>query len=390
MYTLSDESAMASTAEINPALIKPARKPALPALTGIRTFLAVNIVFFHFSNPAWFGPFAPVVNNGYTGVSFFFLLSGFILSYNYADRGGSLNKREFWLARFSRLYPVYILSLLISFHMLQMEWQYQTRTHFIEGIILTPLLLQGFSPLLATFWNTVAWTLSSEVMLYIAFPWLVKMKWPQSARKLILIVIGCWLVGLILPSLYVWINPDGLAHADRFSGGMWLRALKFTPPPYILTFFAGLMLGKLQNVLVLSKWQRFAVALTGVVAAALFYHYLVAIVPYPMVHGGMMTPIFALIIIGLGGPHPISGFFGWKPFVLIGEATYCLYLLHFNSWNLIHDHHLWDHLHLVKYDPWVSYILLVVIALAAYHLVENPCRKWILSRWSHKASAKTN
>jgi len=103
-----------------------------------------------------------------------------------------------------------------------------------------------------------------------------------------------------------------------------------------------------------------------------------------------MTPIFALIIIGLGGPHPISGFFGWKPFVLIGEATYCLYLLHFNSWNLIHDHHLWDHLHLVKYDPWVSYILLVVIALAAYHLVENPCRKWILSRWSHKASAKTN
>ena len=55
---------------------KPAR---LDALTGLRSFAAVNIVLFHFSNPDWFGPLAPVVNGGYASVSFFIVLSGFVL-----------------------------------------------------------------------------------------------------------------------------------------------------------------------------------------------------------------------------------------------------------------------------------------------------------------------
>jgi hypothetical protein len=49
------------------------------------------------------------------GVSFFFVLSGFILAYSYLGQlrlGGE--KRRFWEARFSRIYPVYLLSLLID------------------------------------------------------------------------------------------------------------------------------------------------------------------------------------------------------------------------------------------------------------------------------------
>ena len=66
-----------------------AKKETLPALTGLRCFAALNIVFFHFSNPKWFGPFAPIVDNGYTSVSFFLLMSGYILAYNYADRAAA-------------------------------------------------------------------------------------------------------------------------------------------------------------------------------------------------------------------------------------------------------------------------------------------------------------
>ena len=47
-------------------------------------------------------------------VGFFFLLSGFVLTYNYSDRATTLSKREFWLARMARLYPVYVLVLAIS------------------------------------------------------------------------------------------------------------------------------------------------------------------------------------------------------------------------------------------------------------------------------------
>ena len=93
-----------------------ARKPPLPALTGIRTLLAIFIILFHFT-PPHLGLLYPFIDNGYVFVGVFFLISGYVLTYNYADRGKALVKRDFWLARFSRLYPVYLLVLLISFRM---------------------------------------------------------------------------------------------------------------------------------------------------------------------------------------------------------------------------------------------------------------------------------
>ena len=103
------------------AIAKPDR---LNALTGLRCFAAINIVLFHFSNPQWFGWLAPVVNAGYASVSFFILLSGFVLAYNYAGRAreGKLDRVRFWKARFTRLYPIYLLSLLLSWRMIPAEY----------------------------------------------------------------------------------------------------------------------------------------------------------------------------------------------------------------------------------------------------------------------------
>ena len=94
----------------------PDRKSRLDALTGMRALAALNLIFFHFSDPKMFGPLAPVVDNGYVTVSFFLLLSGFVLAYNYRERAdrGLLHARTFWLARFSRFYPVFLFSLLVS------------------------------------------------------------------------------------------------------------------------------------------------------------------------------------------------------------------------------------------------------------------------------------
>src|SRR5215472_12486481 len=101
------------------------RKPdRLNALTGLRTFAAVNIVFFHFSNPQWFGIFAPVVNAGYASVSYFILLSGYVLAYNYGPRAraGQLDIRRFYEARFTRLYPIYLLSRILAWRMIPVEY----------------------------------------------------------------------------------------------------------------------------------------------------------------------------------------------------------------------------------------------------------------------------
>lgn len=365
---------------------KPARKPPLPALTGIRTLLAFNIVLFHFT-PPHLGPLYAMVDNGYVFVNVFFLISGYILTYNYAERADTLVKREFWLARFSRLYPVYLLALLVSFKMLQLEWNARSHTEFFQGLLLTPLLLQGWSPTLATFWNTVAWTLSSEVMLYAAFPWLIRVRWPKKPVQLVLIIIGLWLVNLIAPSLYLWLNPDHLtAPVNRYTSTHLIRFLKYTPLPYVCTFLAGITLGRLQLSVSITSRRRFAIAATALAGLALFFQFVVPRVPYLIMHGGLVMPLFAALVFGLSGPHPISSVFSWRPLLLIGESSYCLYLLHFNGINLIRTYHVPERLHVAAFDPWFSYAVLILFSLAAYHFVEKPARKAILRGFSRRSA----
>ena len=131
-----------------PAQAPPSRRSRLEALTGMRALAALNILFFHFSDPKIFGPFAPVVDNGYVSVSFFLLLSGFVLAYNYRERAdrGLMRARTFWKARFSRIYPVYLFSLLMSVIVLTQEWRLRPHGEFTWGVVLTLLLAQGWSP----------------------------------------------------------------------------------------------------------------------------------------------------------------------------------------------------------------------------------------------------
>lgn len=372
-----------STPVLRPAVT---RKPPLPALTGIRTLLALAIILFHFT-PPHLGLLYPFIDNGYVFVGVFFLISGYILTYNYADRAKTLDKRQFWLARFSRLYPVYLFVLILSLRMVQDEWYARSHAEFWKGLILTPLVLQGWSPSLATFWNTVAWTLSSECVLYLAFPWLIRLPWPRKPRQLVLLLISLWAIGLVPHSLYLYLNPDHIVGpVDRYSSTQFLRFLKYTPLPYVCTFLTGVTLGKLQHALILTPRQRLILSAVSLAAVALFFYTLVGHTPYLLMHGGLLTPIFAALVLGLSGPHLISALFSWRPLLLIGESSYCLYLLHFNVFQLLHTYQVPQRLHLAALDPWLSYAILILFALAVFHFFEVPARKAILRRFSRKPS----
>jgi peptidoglycan/LPS O-acetylase OafA/YrhL len=101
----------------------------------LRCFAAINIVFFHFSNPQWFGFLAPVVNSGFISVSYFILLSGFVLAYNYSERArsGELDRKRFYEARFTRIYPIYLLGLLLSLGQLKAEYPTPYARHVLDG-----------------------------------------------------------------------------------------------------------------------------------------------------------------------------------------------------------------------------------------------------------------
>src|SRR5258708_13443638 len=159
-----------------------APRPRLPALNSLRFFAALHVVFFHFlvlkivSSVGWLGQISSI---GYVGVSFFFVLSGFILVYTYAGRVTAA--RDFWRARFARIYPAFAFSLLLTgpffffaTSMLNVPFFAWFSTHLKLVVLLVPLLLQAWVPLAALAWNSVAWGLSAGAFFYLLFRFLKK------------------------------------------------------------------------------------------------------------------------------------------------------------------------------------------------------------------------
>ena len=378
------------------------RKPApLKALTGLRCFAAINIVLFHFSNPQWFNfnfyfptPFltrslhvpllmAPVVNAGFISVSYFILLSGFVLGYNYNERArnGELDRKRFWEARFTRIYPIYFLSLLLSLGNLRSEYATHTHAMFWTGVVLTPLLLQGWVPAVATFLNTPAWTMSAEAFYYVIFPWLARWKKPERVWPYVAKLACVWVLGLTPGALYMAFNPDGIVHPDRWSYGPWLWALKYTPYAHIFSFVFGVMLANLDAMIPRASHVRLWLGLIGF-GGLYGILSLGPLVPYAIIHDGLLMPLFAFIVLGLAGENPLAYALGVRPLVFVGEASYCLYLLHFTLWNMIHDSHVLDALGLSRFDPWLSYVLLIALALVALYFIEKPAQRK-LREWMH-------
>lgn len=361
------------------------RKPELPALSGIRTLLAIFILLFHFT-PPHSELIQPIINNSFIFVGTFFLISGFILTYNYADRALTLRKRDFWLARFARLYPTYLFVLLLSTPLLWAERQARPHAEFWTGLVVTPLLLQGWSPSLATFWNTVAWTLSADLLLYFMFPyvlrfWAVRLARLDRPGRLVAVILCLWLVGIAPHTWYHLTNPDHLAApADRFTGAFWIRVLKYCPLAYVCTFMVGQTLARLHALLRLGARQRFWMASVALAAILLFFYRGAPHVPYVIIHGALLLPLFCVLVLGLAGPNPVASIFAIRPLVVFGEATFALYLLHFNVFEMIHQYHLPERLHVVAFDPWVSYIAILAMAYATVHFIEKPARRLILGK----------
>src|SRR5215472_5538849 len=136
-------------------------RPRLPAVTSLRFFAAFHVALFHMkemrilTGPNWLTSFAGI---GYVGVSFFFVLSGFILVYTYEGRNIELG--NFWQTRFARIYPAYIFSLLLTFPFfywgalkLHVPFFAFASDHFWLTTLLVLLLLQAWVPPAALSWN---------------------------------------------------------------------------------------------------------------------------------------------------------------------------------------------------------------------------------------------
>ncbi len=145
----------------------------LDSLTGLRWWAAFGVFAYHMANLAPL-PHQNFLNVGYTGVSFFFVLSGFVLTWSARPSTGIC---QFWWRRFARIWPSHFLALvpcLFVFYSFSTppEGHWWVKEFSLPIIALSIILVQGFStnPVVLFSGNPAAWTLSCEFFFYFLHP----------------------------------------------------------------------------------------------------------------------------------------------------------------------------------------------------------------------------
>ena len=156
-----------------------AARPArvrLHGLTGLRFVAAAWVFAYHFlvltvaGAPWWV---ARVQNAGHAAVSLFFVLSGFVLAYNYAEplAAGRVSRARFWWLRLARVWPLYALVALVEIPLALHAGVAPGRVGAATAADLVGL--QAWIPSFTFVGNSPGWSVSVELFFYAAFPWLV-------------------------------------------------------------------------------------------------------------------------------------------------------------------------------------------------------------------------
>lgn len=408
-------------------------KRFIKSLTSARFIAAVFILLMHYGAYIPYNKYTNfVLLNGGIGVCFFFMLSGFIITFNYYDwfEGGVDLKKyiEFIRARFARIYPMYVVALLfITPIILYFSWHNPQLLRTIYYTSITPyflifswlanlLLVQVFIPYppLQQIWNAPSWAVGCEVFFYITFPFIASYLAYRFSKgaKLISMCIKIALISmalLILALIIIWYQPvfSGSARLEIFSYAV-VRMPLFRIPEFILGCLIGLFYirsgesnpGRSMNYLK-SKHNRNYIVIAGLLMIALIIGghglaYLIFGQDYAIqsLQGFIFEALlwyiaymlpFSLLIIGLAfGDNFLSPLLEHPWAVLLGEASYSLYIIH---WIPLTALNLFQYQKIgLSGDLTIMALLLSIIALSvlSYRYVETPARNALRGKRHHK------
>ena len=302
----------------------------LPALTGLRIFAALAVYASHVGPPHGVSSgLKAFFESGYMGVTLFFILSGFVLTINYFDRllhPTAQAIQRFAVARFARIYPLYIL---ILFYIL-------VRQHAFGGSIggwwEHVLMVQAWDTNLAQTYNFdgPAWSLSVELFLYASFPILVLILARLRTTRIVLLAVTS--IALAMTALTTWFvltNRAQLPWVNPQSAHHWLYVIPITR---LGDFALGILTARLYVQLRDSTPITRAGGPLTVVATLV----IVALMAWPAnVYSAWSWDIaYAIpgiaLIFGLAiAPSSVPArLLSLPALVLLGESSYAFYLIH--------------------------------------------------------------
>jgi len=381
-------------------------------LTGLRFFAAMAVVLYHTS-----GMFLPqvvwlsyMVRDGNLGVSLFFVLSGFILSQVYlVQREPPIDRRSFYRARFARIYPVFVAGLVIHApfviaHFFSRNAPTLAAAKATGSLAANLLMLQAWAPPLGGGWDGPGWTLSTETFFYLTFPFLVPwlFRWPVGRLVVAVLVVEAL-------SLMPWLTLR-LIHGPDFEvvprGGLhdWLERF---PPLHLHEFLIGVLACRLS--VALRKRERWSSSRWSTTGAASFIALASILVAMPLSHvwpgsrhlidNGLLPLLFAGLILALAhGSGPLEGLLGSRTVVLLGGASYAIYLMHIPL--LFWFYHFWPEScswaqvpQAASQDSWQAFgaylVMVIGLSCACFLWFEEPSRRWLRGRPAPQRSRST-
>ncbi len=372
-------------------------KGEIKALTGLRIVAAVWVVLFHFrpmladASPDFLDTLAPVLNCGAQGVDLFFMLSGFVLAWNYLDRMGRTwstraTAHFLWL-RLARVWPVYLVTLhlaalwvIFTLHVGRVpapDVADFTAISYIRQVLLVQLWFQPFFD--GSSWDGPAWSISAEWLAYVLFGALVLVifRMTHATRARSLAVLAC---AATLPPVVLL-----LVSGHFYTPWSWL-------PRIVTQFTAGaLACAAVRRLRLTDRTRRAAgyvsLALLAAMVGVLYWlhaHPISGVVENDS--GGVVDVLFVPLVMTLAiGVGSLPRLLSARVMVYGGQISFCLYMVH----ELVHTAWSWAviQFNLTPWeqdDPWRWNVLgLLAIAVAfsvlMYHFVEEPARRWMRS-----------
>lgn len=334
----------------------------LDALTSLR-FVAALAVFMQHGAPYFPGdPLDRLTRQGAIGVSFFFVLSGFVLTWS---RRRVDTPFRFLRRRVARIWPAHIAAfvalVLVSIRPLQHP------LHWGVGVLLSLLLLQAWVPREGVYFagNSVTWSLSCEMFFYALFPALVRRIVDLSPRGRTRLAIGLVAAVLVIAAA----TPVG-------DHPLWTWFRYISPPVRLAEFCLGILVALWVEE---DRWPRIPVWTAATLTAAAYL--LAGFVPKGFTQVAV-TVVPICLLIGTVAAHEAVGaaprvlHHAW--FVRLGVWSYAFYLMHqfvlTAAVTVVERRHATT-TGTVVFAEAIALVLSVVAAALLHHIVEHPLER---------------
>ena len=347
------------------------------ALTGLRWFAALAVVLRHNLPPAN-SVLYPFFANGYSGVTVFFVLSGFVIAFRYLEQFRRPSRHTFWnylVARFARIYPSYIVVLLLVGLLFGFPDFWVTLSH-----VLVIQTWSGNSDV-AYALNGPGWSIGVEFFLYLIFPILAIWLTRKSKNVWLGLTITFLVVSIVT---FSFSTGDRLVLSENDPNSPW-RWIYRNPIFRIGDFLQGMTIAVLlANGRIANTSRRLAASCGGLAVVWI----LIAMSSAGTIGTAVSMDLLysvptSLLIYSLVAPsdHLVKRILGSRTVVWLGEISFAVYLVHVPLGSKIKP--------LVKtelfFGNWMTELFFAIVAsiiggAMLHYIVERPLQI-ILRRW---------